>query len=307
MAKKELVPAKQEKARERIKNFRSELVDYRQYFDRLKKDREDSVSVSPRFPLSLPYSQAAGRLLTRSTNPANRAQPRRTPRPTPPPDRHARKPLCAVLAPQRLPLRPSSGDVTVVRHFAGGPHARIARVARAKLHGEHQRTAGRTPRARPGRAGRSGPAAGDTQGHSAEAVQRRQHAGRQRRNDPHGGAEGQAGQMDLLGRRRAFLRLLLARHPFLEVKSGSRKQEGEVGRRCKGENSRMPSYGISKKEKNLSHKNLHPNQWESVFFPLDLFIYLPPPPNLQAMAINHTSPARHGPLQLSVRWKGSQG
>lgn len=46
MAKKELVPTKQEKARERIKNFRTELVDYRQHFDRLKKDREDSVSVA---------------------------------------------------------------------------------------------------------------------------------------------------------------------------------------------------------------------------------------------------------------------
>lgn len=43
MAKKELVPTKQEKAQDRLKNFRIELADYRQSFDRLKKDREDSV------------------------------------------------------------------------------------------------------------------------------------------------------------------------------------------------------------------------------------------------------------------------
>ena len=43
-AKKELIPTKQEKAYERIKNFRAELLDYRQTFDHLKKDREDSVS-----------------------------------------------------------------------------------------------------------------------------------------------------------------------------------------------------------------------------------------------------------------------
>ncbi|KAL8778013.1 MAG: hypothetical protein Q9213_007611, partial [Squamulea squamosa] len=41
-AKKELIPTKQEKAYERIKTFRHDLLDYRQTFDRLKKDREDS-------------------------------------------------------------------------------------------------------------------------------------------------------------------------------------------------------------------------------------------------------------------------
>ena len=46
MAKKEIIPAKQEKARERIKNFRSDLLDYRQSFERLRKDHEDSVSGS---------------------------------------------------------------------------------------------------------------------------------------------------------------------------------------------------------------------------------------------------------------------
>lgn len=42
-SKKELITAKQEKAYERIKNFRTELLDYRKTFDLLKKDREDSV------------------------------------------------------------------------------------------------------------------------------------------------------------------------------------------------------------------------------------------------------------------------
>ena len=47
MAKKELVPGKQEKAHERLKNFRIELADYRQSFDLLKKSREDSVRLTP--------------------------------------------------------------------------------------------------------------------------------------------------------------------------------------------------------------------------------------------------------------------
>lgn len=46
MAKKELVPSKQEKAHERLKNFRIELADYRKSFDRFKRDREDNVRLS---------------------------------------------------------------------------------------------------------------------------------------------------------------------------------------------------------------------------------------------------------------------
>ena len=46
MAKKELIAAKQEKAQERIKNFRGELADYRQTMEHLRKDREDSVSMT---------------------------------------------------------------------------------------------------------------------------------------------------------------------------------------------------------------------------------------------------------------------
>lgn len=43
LSKKELIPAKQEKAFERVKNFRAELAEYRQQFDLLRKDREEAV------------------------------------------------------------------------------------------------------------------------------------------------------------------------------------------------------------------------------------------------------------------------
>ncbi|CAI7571706.1 unnamed protein product [Penicillium discolor] len=46
LSKKELIPEKQQKAFDRIKNFRSELADYRTQFDRLRKEREDAQSVS---------------------------------------------------------------------------------------------------------------------------------------------------------------------------------------------------------------------------------------------------------------------
>lgn len=43
-SKKELIPAKQEKAFDRVKKFRTELADYRLQFDRLRKEREEAVS-----------------------------------------------------------------------------------------------------------------------------------------------------------------------------------------------------------------------------------------------------------------------
>ncbi|PGH33678.1 pyruvate dehydrogenase E2 component (dihydrolipoamide acetyltransferase) [[Emmonsia] crescens] len=48
LSKQELIPAKQELAFERLKNFRTELADYRQLFDRLRKEREDAQSTSNR-------------------------------------------------------------------------------------------------------------------------------------------------------------------------------------------------------------------------------------------------------------------
>lgn len=59
MAKKELIPAKQEKARERLKNFRAELSDYQQTFQRLKSSHEDSVPL-PSPPLKTLVTEANG-------------------------------------------------------------------------------------------------------------------------------------------------------------------------------------------------------------------------------------------------------
>ncbi|KAJ9142812.1 Protein transport protein BOS1 [Coniochaeta hoffmannii] len=51
LAKQELNPAKQEKAFERIRNFRSELHDYRQQFDGLKAARDEVVQTQNRAEL----------------------------------------------------------------------------------------------------------------------------------------------------------------------------------------------------------------------------------------------------------------
>ncbi|KAJ5081295.1 hypothetical protein NUU61_009559 [Penicillium alfredii] len=48
LSKKELIQEKQEKAFDRVKNFRNELTDYRAQFDRLRKEREETQSVSNR-------------------------------------------------------------------------------------------------------------------------------------------------------------------------------------------------------------------------------------------------------------------
>lgn len=42
-AKKELIPARKEKAFERLKIFRDEVSDYRGVFDKLKKERDQAV------------------------------------------------------------------------------------------------------------------------------------------------------------------------------------------------------------------------------------------------------------------------
>lgn len=48
LARRELIPEKQQKAFERVKNFRADLVDYRERLDRLKKDREQNVAAANR-------------------------------------------------------------------------------------------------------------------------------------------------------------------------------------------------------------------------------------------------------------------
>src|SRR3569833_291043 len=51
LAKSELNPAKKEKALERIRNFRTELSEYRSQFDNLKAAREDAVHIQNRSEL----------------------------------------------------------------------------------------------------------------------------------------------------------------------------------------------------------------------------------------------------------------
>lgn len=53
LSKKELIPEKQEKAFERVKNFRTELADYRAQFERLRKEREEAVCACNTTMLSL--------------------------------------------------------------------------------------------------------------------------------------------------------------------------------------------------------------------------------------------------------------
>jgi len=46
LSKKELIPEKQQKAFDRVKNFRDELGDYRGQFDRLRREREEAVRLA---------------------------------------------------------------------------------------------------------------------------------------------------------------------------------------------------------------------------------------------------------------------
>ncbi|KAL1972709.1 hypothetical protein VTN31DRAFT_7123 [Thermomyces dupontii] len=48
LSKRELIPEKQEKAFERVKNFRTALADYRQQFERLRKEREEAKATADR-------------------------------------------------------------------------------------------------------------------------------------------------------------------------------------------------------------------------------------------------------------------
>ncbi|KAJ5610152.1 GOSR2/Membrin/Bos1 [Penicillium lagena] len=51
LSKKELIQEKQEKAFERVKNFRNELADYRTQLDQLRKEREEAQSATNRSEL----------------------------------------------------------------------------------------------------------------------------------------------------------------------------------------------------------------------------------------------------------------
>lgn len=62
LAKSELIPEKKEKATEREKNFRTALSDYRQQFERLRKEREEAVRTShfPFYPITLANENCPG-------------------------------------------------------------------------------------------------------------------------------------------------------------------------------------------------------------------------------------------------------
>lgn len=47
LSKRELIPTKQEKAFERVKNFRAELSEYKARFEQLRREREDAVCFFP--------------------------------------------------------------------------------------------------------------------------------------------------------------------------------------------------------------------------------------------------------------------
>ncbi|CCX08989.1 synaptobrevin [Pyronema domesticum] len=48
MARRELIPAKKEKAEQRVQNFKKELSEYRAHFEKLKGDRQDSEMTTTR-------------------------------------------------------------------------------------------------------------------------------------------------------------------------------------------------------------------------------------------------------------------
>ncbi|KAF2141841.1 uncharacterized protein K452DRAFT_271667 [Aplosporella prunicola CBS 121167] len=82
LAKQEMVAAKQEKAYERIKNFRGELTDYREQFTKLKQENDERQSVQTR-------AELLGRRPHHTSTPEN--------------------PYAATSAAQNSPWRPSSG------------------------------------------------------------------------------------------------------------------------------------------------------------------------------------------------------
>lgn len=240
LAKRELIPAKQEKAHERIKTFRAELLEYRQYLDRLKKDREDTVSSAlivsrPIFLLncskcllktkcSIPYTDT-----TLSPPPlrnlANNPQPYRAPRPPPTPHLHSWKPLRSIPASLNKPaifcIQRGARNLPLLRHFPCWSHSWSACPSRAILHGIDQCSIGRISRAWPRSTRRFGPAKGNAQRHSEKTLYRCEYVGCQWGYNPYGGEEGEAGQVDILGRSSDFLPLLLARYSLPTIEVGS--------------------------------------------------------------------------------------
>lgn len=139
MAKKELIPAKQEKARERIKNFRSELVDYRRSLEQFKKDREDSVCYVPCDQPQL-YLQTPLQVLDADgvSLQANDSEPHRIARAKTPPHSDPRKPLCAIHSRSELRICSEAAPVSFVWRCSARLQPGDACFTRAKFHVLHQ-------------------------------------------------------------------------------------------------------------------------------------------------------------------------
>lgn len=150
MAKKELIPTKQEKAYERIKNFRGELADYRQTLDRLKKDSEDIVMPPQKSRQSLlTYGPVWPTLLLMlCLGAANHPKSHRAPRPPPPSYSNARESICPIQSRAKLPLRPFKTPVALLRRCSPRLYPRNTRSTRTKFHVHHKCGARRIPRAR---------------------------------------------------------------------------------------------------------------------------------------------------------------
>ena len=141
MAKKELVPAKQEKAQERIKNFKSELADYRGTLDRLKKDREDAVR-NRRSNLAQAHIKQLYAMLDPVLTEAAIAistEPNRALWPPSAPRSHSRKPLRSSSACTELALRTTQERANALnRRCPSGIHTGASRVSGTKLHDFHK-------------------------------------------------------------------------------------------------------------------------------------------------------------------------
>ena len=70
MARRELVPLKQEKAFSRVKNFKKEIQEFRTQFDRLKSERAEAVSFSLNL-LTFPLKMKFGRTILANTGTMN--------------------------------------------------------------------------------------------------------------------------------------------------------------------------------------------------------------------------------------------
>ena len=140
LSKKELIPEKQEKAFERVKNFRSELGEYRHEFDHMRKTREDAVCSAP------PYLHARSELMILLLKKAIHVKPQRTVWSSSPPRRHPREPIHPIRPPTHIVTLRQPFVVTIrseLRCIAGRLQPRNARAARTVLLGQHQQPTGR--------------------------------------------------------------------------------------------------------------------------------------------------------------------